>query len=309
MSERLLEYALWGIAVPLAGCIAYLLGHGLWLLWHRKRTAVLLERGRAALARLLISPAPGPEELAALRALPEAMRVRLVMEPARSLSGSARDRLRELGEEIGVMNAARAQAAEWAGDHATPGVAYALLELLTDPATLCRFNVQDSLLRLGRVSVEPLGHYLDTHSGEANFPALRVAVEMAQPAFAAPAEALCRDAHPRVRARAAELLGAIGGRSGTAVLVSLLADPAAEVRQAAAHALGRMGHWPAAGETAKLLRDPEWEVRRAAAIALRAMGDPGMLLLRRFRDDADRFAADMARQVLQMPRGAEGIRV
>jgi len=54
-----------------------------------------------------------------------------------------------------------------------------------------------------------------------------------------------------------------------------------------------------------LLRDQAWVVRREAALALRAMGAPGTLLLRRALTSDDRFAADMAKQVLGLPGTAE----
>jgi hypothetical protein len=48
-------------------------------------------------------------------------------------------------------------------------------------------------------------------------------------------------------------------------------------------------------------------VRSQSALALRRLGAPGELMLRRALDDADRFAADIARQVLDAPeRGGGG---
>jgi HEAT repeat protein len=84
-------------------------------------------------------------------------------------------------------------------------------------------------------------------------------------------------------------------------LLDLLTDPVPEVRAAAAHALGKLGHWPAASHLAPLLRDHAWIVRRDAGLALRALGAPGLLYLRRSLTDIDHFAADMARQVLDLP--------
>jgi hypothetical protein len=46
-----------------------------------------------------------------------------------------------------------------------------------------------------------------------------------------------------------------------------------------------------------------WDVRRAAGLALRATGAPGAILLRWAKDDEERFASDMARQVLDLPDG------
>jgi HEAT repeat protein len=135
--------------------------------------------------------------------------------------------------------------------------------------------------------------------------ALVVAVGLAEPRLLTPALCLCRDPSPRVRALAATLLGALGGSAGVEDLTALLTDPTPAVRAAAARALGRLGHWPAAPALAPLLRDRVWAVRREAALALHVLGAPGLLFLRRYLADADRFAADMARQVLDLPEATE----
>ncbi|MBV9108435.1 MAG: HEAT repeat domain-containing protein, partial [Gemmatimonadetes bacterium] len=101
--------------------------------------------------------------------------------------------------------------------------------------------------------------------------------------------------------RAAALAGAIGGDALVRRVEGLLDDPDASVRAAAAAALGHLGHWPAATRLAAMLRDPAWVVRSQSALAMRRLGSPGQLLLRRALDDRDRFAADIARQVLDMP--------
>jgi hypothetical protein len=202
--------------------------------------------------------------------------------------------------------AVRAQAAEWAGDHPSPAAVRALLKMLADPATLCRFAVQDSILRVGLPAAELLAEHLAASRGRAAAPALQVAAALAQPSFAEPALRLCRDPDPEVRAQAAAVLGAVQGPGCAEVLAGLLADPEPGVRAAAAAALGRIGHWPSAPAVARLLRDPAFPVRRAAGLALRTLGSPGMLLLGRYRADADPFAADMARQVLDLPDTAHG---
>ena len=80
----------------------------------------------------------------------------------------------------------RAQAAEWAGGHPTSEVIDKLLELLADPSGLCRFTVQDSLIRIGPATVEPLLKFLDCHSGAVLEPALEVALSLADPRFRCP---------------------------------------------------------------------------------------------------------------------------
>ena len=100
-------------------------------------------------------------------------------------------------------------------------------------------------------------------------------------------------------------MGSVGGSRGTEALTALLSDADPSVRTSAANALAKLGHWPAASRLAECLRDPSWDVRRAAAITLRGFWPTGVLLLRRALSDSDRFARDMARQVLDLP-GAGG---
>jgi hypothetical protein len=44
-------------------------------------------------------------------------------------------------------------------------------------------------------------------------------------------------------------------------------------------------------------------------LALRAVGSPGILFLRRSLSDYDAFAADMAKQVLDLPEMNERVRI
>jgi hypothetical protein len=54
------------------------------------------------------------------------------------------------------------------------------------------------------------------------------------------------------------------------------------------------------------MRDSAWRVRKEAGLSLRALGAPGTLFLRRALRSDDRFAADMAQQVLDLPATAAG---
>lgn len=333
------------LAVLFGGALATIFGHGAWLAARRRWAEPRLEAGRAALRGVAGGDEPA-RAVALLRGLPMRLRIRLLTELARSLSGASGGWLQVVAVQTEVAGhaeamtrsplwsrrlhgtrllsalggseetmlpllydrdpAVRAQAAEWASEHPTRRVVAALLELLADPNTLCRFTVQDSLLRLGGVAVEPLAQFLAARSGAVAATALEVAAALPDARLLPAALALCADPHPPTRARAAALLGSLGGAQAAAAVDGLLADPDAEVREAAARAVGHLGHWPGAPAVARLLRDPAWDVRLAAGLALHALGSPGRLLLRRYRDDADRFAADMARQVLDLPVSGEG---
>lgn len=344
LSEPLLVWTLAVLGVLFVGSLAVIFGHGLLLRRRLRRTLPRLEEGRRLLRAVAAGGDPAAAA-ATLRRWPMRLRVRLLTELSRSLAGDSRGALGELARETGVSRhaeaitrsplwwrrlrgarllsslggseetmlplladadpAVRAQAAEWAAEHPTGPVIRTLLEMLADPNTLCRFTVQDSLLRLGGAATEPLAEFLSTHHGPVAAAALEVAGAVPDPRLLPSAMALCGDPHPATRARAVALLGSLGGPEAADAVTALLADPAAEVRAAAAQAAAALGHWPAAAAVARLLRDPAWEVRRAAGLALSAMGSPGRLLLGRYRDDADRFAADMARQVLDLPQTAD----
>jgi HEAT repeat protein len=194
----------------------------------------------------------------------------------------------------------RAQAATWAAGHPDPAIIDALLEQLATPSPMCRFAIQDALLRLGGPVIDPLAEYLARHDGREVEAALEVAIGLADPRLLAPALVKCRDAEPRVRALAASVIGALGGEETLFLLRDLLDDPAEDVRAAAAEALGRLGDLPSAPALALRLRDRAWEVRRASGLALRQFGAPGLLYLRRALSDTDPYAADMARQLLDI---------
>jgi hypothetical protein len=334
----MLGVALATIVLASAVALAVLVGHGAWLAARRGWARPRLARGRAALHGVARGERVGPAELATLRALSASIRTRLLVELSRSLSGSSGEALGALGRELGVVQraeravrspfwhrrlrgarvltalrggedvmlplftdrsaAVRAQAAEWAAHHPSPRAMRALLDSLARPGS--GFAVRDSLLRLGPYATAPLAGFLAERRGPDAVAALELATALPNPGLLAPALALCDDTHAPTRARALRLLAAVGGGEGVARARAALDDPDAGVRAAAAAALGRSGEWAAAPAIAQRLRDPSWEVRRAAAVALRALGGPGHLLLRRFRDDADPFAADMARQTLDV---------
>ena len=295
----------------------------------------------ALVAALTSHRAPRLANLPAIRHLPINLQVQVVADLAHSLNGEQRQWLVTLADDMGLRSFAetkcrgrawwrrlqgarlltliggseetmrallsdphplvRMQAIEWAADHPSLELISRLLDLLSTDRSLCRFAVPDALLRIGRPVVVPLARYLtEDHRGHLES-ALAVATGLAEPRLLAPALRLCRHESPGVRGGAANLLGATGGPEAVEALIGLLSDPEATVRANAARSLGNLEHWPAGRFLAPLLRDRAWIVRREAALALRAMGAPGILMLRRALSDADAFAADMARQVLDLP--------
>jgi HEAT repeats len=337
----LLALVIQGLAGVLA--LLAILSHALYLRWWERRYRNKTASGRLAIVEALDEGSLNPEGLSLLRSLPLRVQIAIFVHLAPNLSGIQRRRLTQLARDIGLLDRAerrcassmwwrrlqgarlltilgggdsvlpamfgdrryevRAQAAEWAADHPHQRVVENLVDMLGDEATLCRFIVQDSLLRLGSAAVEPLTSRLLTgqRSHHEVTAALRVAGGLSDPRLLAPALHLCADERAEVRALAVSVVGGLGGHDAIQVLLECLSDTSAEVRAAAARSLGRLEHWPVAAPLARLLRDEAWEVRREAGLALRALGTPGLLLLRRSLNDRDRFAADMAKQVLDLP--------
>ena len=308
--------------------------------WQSSRWDAFLSRGRATLIRALASDTAG-DEVGALVRLPHAVRVELTLEFGPSLAGRDLARLAALCEMIGVVALAerlcrstfwwrrlrgarlltaldhesvamrallrdgsptvRAQALVWAAGRVDPVVIDELVRHLADPERLCRFTVQDSLLRLGRPAAAALARFLEAGRDAGLEDGLTVARGLAQPELLPPAMALASHDSSDVRARAVAVLGVLGGDASIRVLTERLADSSAVVRAAAAKATGHLGYWQASSDLARLLGDTSWPVRREAALALRRMGGAGLLTLRRALRAENPFAADMARQVLDLP--------
>ena len=317
-------------------------GHGAWLAARERRLAGRISAARLAIVSGLIEGPHDELPVGLLDGLPFSVQLAVLGDVEPSVAGAQRAELCDLARRRGILDragrlcrsrrwkqrlrgvriytllgggedavprlfddpraAVRAQAAAWAAEHPEAEVVARLLEMLGDPATLCRFTVKDSLLRLGSVAVEPLAVFLAGASGGRAATGLEVAAALHDPRLLEAAFRLSRDEEAATRRRAADVLGALGGGPAVAALIAALVDPAAEVRAAAARALGRCHHLKAAAGLVAALRDRSWEVRREAGVALRGLGPPGELLLRRMSSDGDRFAADMARLMLDLPQ-------
>lgn len=337
----LVESALIAEVVILVLSLMILFGHAALAHRRERRFRVPVEKGRRALLEVVRTGRLTKPDEAILRGLPVRQQIRLFTELVPSITGQSRDHLARLAREIGLIPiaegmaggrdwrdrlhgvrllaavgggdavvppllddphpAVRVEAVEWAGSHPTPELVERLVALLPRTDRYGCFVVRDSLLRVGADAVTPLARYLERHNGRHAEPALDVAAGVPDVRFAAAALRLCRDPLPHVRSRAAALAGAVGSEEAVDELRRLVEDEDPEVRAAAAAALGRLGHWPSASVIAPLLRDRAWIVRSQSALALRALGSPGLLYLRRGLGDDDPFAADIARQVLDLP--------
>jgi hypothetical protein len=340
----LVESALIAEGVILILSLLILFGHAAQAHRRERRWRVPMERGRRALLEVVRTGRPPRADDELLRSLPVRVQVRLFTELVPSISGQSREHLARLAHDIGLVPVAermargrdwrdrlhgvrllaavgggasivpgllddpdpavRAEAVEWAGSNPTPELIDRLVRLLPRTDRYGSFVVRDSLLRVGPDVIPPLARYLERHNGRHAEPALDVAAGVPDVRFAPAAVRLCRDPLPHVRARAANLAGAVGSEEAVGVLQALVDDEDAEVRAAAAAALGRLGHWPSAPVIAPLLRDRAWIVRSQSALALRRLGSPGLLYLRKSLRDEDAFAADISRQVLDLPESS-----
>ncbi len=116
------------------------------------------------------------------------------------------------------------------------------------------------------------------------------------------ADVLPLAAHPdkEVRIRVARALGRLGAPESFATLLRLLEDEAWEVQAQAAKSLGKLKNLAAIPSLSKGLTSPFFHVRRNAASALAALGEEGRSVLEAFsRQEKDRYAADMARMILE----------
>lgn len=99
---------------------------------------------------------------------------------------------------------------------------------------------------------------------------------------------------------AARALGTCGTAASVPGLRRALAQGEAPVRIQAATALGRLRATEAAADLERTLADPNWWLRASSALALSRMGKPGIDILRRVARGGDEFAADRAREQLNL---------
>lgn len=323
--------------------LAVLMAHALYTGMRRRRRDAALRAAGAALQSALDDPGSTPAVLGPLIELSPRQQIETLCAVATSLGGMQRQRLAAFAQELGILGAAgdkcrsrlwwkrlqgarllsllgtgesvvpglledpnpvvRTEAVRWVAGHPKDPAVDRLLAML-GADHLAPFAVEDSLIRIGETLTPRLAEHLLVASDDALRAGLRVAVSLAGSALLPPGLKLCESEDPEARALSAELIGATGGEAAVEVLTRMVRDPEPKCRAAAAQALGRLGHWPAASSLAELLGDRAWEVRQHAGAALRSLGSPGMLFLRRSLSSDDPFAADVARQMLDLPDSA-----
>lgn len=324
----------------LGGALSLVLGHAAF----QRVRAARLRPGMRASMQVLARVLAGVPDRPALARLPLDKAIEVVSEATRSVDDAGRARLAELpvyaalteraerwctsgrwhrrlkGVRLLVILGAgqaavppllddrsaevRSAAAAWAANHPSPEIATRLVRMLSDEALACRLTAHRTLIRMGLHAVPAIISHMAEVSPASLATALLVASHVPDSSLAGPALVHRDHSDPEVRAAVAQVIASGGGTDGVEGLEGFLSDPAPAVRATAAAGLGGLGHWPSSPRLAALLGDPAWEVRRAAALALDRLGGPGHLYLQRALHSTDRFAQDMARQMLD--RGGHG---
>lgn len=336
-ADELLPLLLLAEAAMLIGGLVFLFGH---VAQRRFRRAWLRTR-IAAFRTTVTQTLAGQQPAADLRWLPQEEIISVLAEAARTVDLTARAHLAELpaygllvrranrwchsrrwprrlkGVRLLTILAAgetvvprllddtrpevRRDAAAWVADHPSRERLPRLVQMLDDDALACRLAARATLVRLGRLAVSTVAQHLTDAEPAALAGTLTVAARLNDPRLLEPTLAHRSSAEPAVRIGVAQVLSGLGGTEATKTLQELLGDPDSHVRATAATGLGNLAHWPSAPLLADRLGDEAWEVRHAAGLALSRLDAPGRLYLQRARQATDRFAADMAQQVLDLP--------
>ncbi len=200
----------------------------------------------------------------------------------------------------------RARAAE----ALTPSQAAAQLDVLVPMLsagdTVVRLAAQQAVLTAGPAAVPRLVARLRSTLDDP-LPVLEVVANLSDPRLLEALGPHLGSPDARVRRLIAQALGNDAGVGGVEVLHELLDDVDETVRATAIDALARLDALASANRIGQRLSDPSFVVRRAAGAALDRLGATGRLALRCSLDADDRFARDMARQVLDSASARIGV--
>ncbi|MGI9605091.1 MAG: HEAT repeat domain-containing protein [Acidimicrobiales bacterium] len=174
----------------------------------------------------------------------------------------------------------------------------ALLEMLEEEAHFVAYTAQQALLRSDGRVLAAIEAHLSAARGAATARVIEVAAYFRDARLFAAIAPYSTASDPRLRSLVAHALPAGSVTQGFDVLSNLLADPEPRVRLAAVRGIARLRIDRLAAKVGALLADRSWEVRREAGEALEELGPAGTMVLRAALDHPDRFARDMARQVL-----------
>jgi HEAT repeat protein len=194
----------------------------------------------------------------------------------------------------------RARAAESLPPQDVVARASQLLEMLDDPTQTVRVAAQQALLRGDARIAAAVCEYLWSGARRGTSLALEIAANLPDPRYGPVLCSHAEDPDPTRRAMVARAIGAGVVLDGLPALEQLLDDPDADVRAAASGAVAALGGTELVGKLGFMITDPSWAVRREAARALDALGAAGEVVLRASLFDDDRYAREIARQILDI---------
>lgn len=173
-----------------------------------------------------------------------------------------------------------------------------LLSMLDDDDFAVEYVAEEALLRGDGRIIENLIEHLDNARGKGALHTLEVAATFRDPRLFDAIHQFSNSDDPRARRLVAHGLSAGSVTRGLPVLMRLLEDGDPRVRIAALEGVARLRVEELSARVGSLLADQSWEVRRHSGLALEGLGAAGVVVLRTALDSPDRFARDMARQVL-----------
>jgi HEAT repeat protein len=189
-----------------------------------------------------------------------------------------------------------------------PSLAEPLLDRALERGEVHRGEQEVVIDTLGALEVDPVPLLRSRLGGagdlDVELPLLRIAGRLGDRRLRPYLLRRLREGGREIRIQAAKTLGTLGDPGGVDALREALEDPAWQVRTQAARALGELAAGGAADDLRRSLSDPSWWVRLRAALALRKLGPRGREILAAVDPGADRYAAEMARYVLELDAAA-----
>ncbi len=199
----------------------------------------------------------------------------------------------------------RARAAEALTPEQAAAHIEVLMPMLSAEDAVVRMAAQQAVLNAGSESVPWLIEQLARNTIDTNA-ALAVIANLPDPRFIPLLADRTTANDDRTRQLIAKALGN-GGSASVSLLHAMLDDSNEIVRATAIESLSRLDAVASVSAIGTCLGDRSFLVRRAAGDALDHLGPAGRLVLRRHLEDTDRFAADMARQVLDSASARLGV--
>ncbi|MGB5674364.1 MAG: HEAT repeat domain-containing protein [Gemmatimonadota bacterium] len=186
----------------------------------------------------------------------------------------------------------------------SPGLAEAALDMAAREPRILRDQILETLVRSRGEIVDALISRLGDEDQEQLRTALRLAELLGTPILLPHVLAHASAPDFEVRIAAARALASYPHAATSEALSVLLDDPTWQVRAQAAAALGEIGAREALERLDHALTDSSWWVRLRAALALRRLGREGVAVLEARGPEADRYAYEMARYVLELDPAA-----